>query len=198
MLFQSPIIENEWPVEEAESQEFDEEERLSREKLKGWQAFQVAKGFVDNTINRVMEHYIMAPAGTFFLEDPWMRSFRGDEMEDTAVSMAIRNHGLVPSANLSQMNPFFSGKTVNFFTSDDFPNYSLNSPTVPENCPSSTSTSSAPDFIPATSDQVEVSPERNWIDEKTDPSDQEHDFLERAVAEAIKKKGLSALSVDYR
>ena len=187
-------VENEWPIEG--TPEFDEQERRSREKLKGWQAFQVAKGFVDNTINRVMEHYIMAPAGTFFLEDPWLRSFRGDEMENTAVSMAIRNHGLVPSTNLPESNPFFSNRTLNFLNGDNFPYYSLN-PSVPENFPSSTSSSSAPDFAPATSGQVEISPERSLLEEKTDDSDQEHDFLERAVAEAIKKKGLSTLNVDY-
>lgn len=188
--------DNEWPpVEEVEAQEFDEEERLSREKLKGWQALQVAKGFVDNTINRVMERYIMASTGSFFLEDPWMRSFRGDEMEDTAVSMAIRNHGLVPLNNLSQSNSFFAGTTVNFFSNQDCSNYPLNSSEIANNFSGSTSTSSS--SAPATSSQVDVSPERNWIEEKTDESDQEHDFLERAVAEAIKKKGLSTLSVDY-
>ncbi|XP_051162922.1 uncharacterized protein LOC127282607 [Leptopilina boulardi] len=199
------VRDNEWaPVDEEETQEFDEEERLSREKLKGWQAFQVAKGFVDNTINHVMEHYIMATTGNFFLEDPWMRSFHGDEMEDTAVSMAIRNHGLVPSMNnLSQANSFFAGTTVNYFSNQD---YSLNSTGINDNFTGSTSSSSsssssttAPVMTSAHhhNHQVEINSERNWIEEKTDESDQEHDFLERAVAEAIKKKGLSTLSVDY-
>ena len=37
----------------------------------------------------------------------------------------------------------------------------------------------------------------DWDLDKIDENDQQENFLERAVAEAIKKKGLSALSVDY-
>ena len=36
----------------------------------------------------------------------------------------------------------------------------------------------------------------DWLDDAYD-SDHQQDFLDRAVAEAIKKKGLSTLSVDY-
>lgn len=77
----------------------EEDDRRAREKLRCWQACQVAKGFVDNTINRVLENYHKSPAMSHPFEDPWYCFLHGNQMEDTAVSMAIRNHGLVPSLN---------------------------------------------------------------------------------------------------
>lgn len=78
----------------------EEEDRLAREKLRRWQACQVAKSFVDNTINRVVANYRMSSPTSPPFEDPWYCLLRGNRMEDTAVSMAIRNYGLVPALNL--------------------------------------------------------------------------------------------------
>lgn len=44
----------------------------------------------------------MAPPASYPFEDPWYHLFRGNQMEDTAVTMAIRNYGLVRSLDLSQ------------------------------------------------------------------------------------------------
>ena len=93
----------------------DEEEldRRAREKLRGWQACQVAKSFVDNTINRVLENYIMSPPFSYPFEDPWYRLFRGNQMEDTAVTMAIRNHGLVRLLDFNQSPSLINERVSN-------------------------------------------------------------------------------------
>lgn len=161
----------------------DEEEKQAREKLRGWQACQVAKGFVDNTINRVLENYIMSPPLTYPFEDPWCRLFRSNQMEDTAVTMAIRNHGLVRSMDFAQAQSLFEERMP------DFPrNLSGVSPQI--------ATTSADASLLTDSEAASTSGEGDWSEDKYD-SDQQQDFLDRAVAEAIKKKGLSALSVDY-
>lgn len=79
-----------------------------REKLRCWQACQVAQGFVNNTINSVLENYRKSPPSSHRFEDPWYCLLRGNQMEDTAVSMAIRNHGLVPSLDLIPFCPLMN------------------------------------------------------------------------------------------
>ncbi|XP_043671571.1 uncharacterized protein LOC122630766 [Vespula pensylvanica] len=185
-------------IQEAENVEHEDVER--REKLRRWQACQVAKGFVDNTINKMLENFIV-PSESYSLGDPEFRVFRGNDMENTAVMMAIRNHGLVQSTELvSQSDTFYSNGIPGYWTNNDYTNVSC--------CPSS-HMQDAGDFsnsIAASSanslklhDSLEI-PRYNgstWDVGKIADSDQQEDFLERAVAEAIKKKGLSALSVDY-
>ncbi|XP_050454171.1 uncharacterized protein LOC126852919 isoform X2 [Cataglyphis hispanica] len=105
-------------------------------------------------------------------------SYRRNDMEDTAVTMAIRNHGLVQSAELALQPHYckcigvdcsFSSKCM----------YELD------------------DFYGTVYSNVETG-RCNALDaDKIYECDQPEDFLERAVGEAIKKKGLSALSVDY-
>ncbi|KYQ51082.1 hypothetical protein ALC60_09880 [Trachymyrmex zeteki] len=74
------------------------------EKLKLWQAFQEEEGSMDNSINEVLAYYrMMHPPDPLEEESVGSRfhmSYRGNDMEDTAVTMAIRNHGLVQSAEL--------------------------------------------------------------------------------------------------
>ncbi|KAF7399694.1 hypothetical protein HZH68_008286 [Vespula germanica] len=185
-------------IQEAENVEHEDLER--REKLRRWQACQVAKGFVDNTINRMVENFIL-PSESYSTGDPEFRVFKGNDMENTAVMMAIRNHGLVQSTELvSQSDTFYSNETPGCCTNNDNTNVSC--------CPSShmqdagdssnsVATSSANSL--KLDDSLEI-PRYNGSTcdvGKTADSDQQEDFLERAVAEAIKKKGLSALSVDY-
>lgn len=88
-----------------------EEDQQSREKLRGWQTAQVARGLVDNTINHVLEKYRMSPPASYPFEDPWYLLLRGNGMEDTAVTMAIRNYGIFRTLDLTQ-SPSPIGKGV--------------------------------------------------------------------------------------
>ncbi|CAL1679355.1 unnamed protein product [Lasius platythorax] len=156
------------------------------EKLKLWQAFQEEEGSMDNSINEVLAYYRMMPP---LMHPPLLEedsvgsrfhlSYRGNDMEDTAVTMAIRNHGLVQSAELALQPHYckcigvdcsFSSKCM--YELEDFPYGTVYSNVETGRC--------------------------NALDaDKIYECDQPEDFLERAVGEAIKKKGLSALSVDY-
>ena len=108
-------------IQETENVEYDDVEKQAREKLKRWQACQVAKGYVDNTINKVLENYIMGTSSSYSLEESRFQLFRGNDMEDTAVMMAIRNHGLVQSAELvSQSNAFYSDKAPGYWTNNEY------------------------------------------------------------------------------
>lgn len=153
------------------------------EKLKLWQAFQEEEGSMDNSINEVLAYYrMMHPPDPLEEESIGSRfhlSYRGNDMEDTAVTMAIRNHGLVQSAELALQPHYckcigvdcsFSSKCM--YELEDFPYGAIYSNVETGRC----------DALDA---------------DKVYECDQPEDFLERAVGEAIKKKGLSALSVDY-
>ncbi|XP_011060959.1 PREDICTED: uncharacterized protein LOC105149913 [Acromyrmex echinatior] len=154
------------------------------EKLKLWQAFQEEEGSMDNSINEVLAYYrMMHPPDPLEEESVGSRFhmlYRGNTvMEDTAVTMAIRNHGLVQSAELPLQPHYckcigvdcsFSSKCM--YELEDFPYGAVYSNVETGRC--------------------------NALDaDKVYECDQPEDFLERAVGEAIKKKGLSALSVDY-
>ncbi|XP_015590309.1 uncharacterized protein LOC107265394 [Cephus cinctus] len=171
--FRSSDREQPSETQSSELSESEEAERRARDKLKKWQACQVARGFVDNTINQLLEIHTMTPAASYSLEDPRIRLFCGTEMEDTAVMMAIQNHGLVQSAELVQ-----SAQSFGCYQQD-----------IRCFCPANRET--IPSIVVGS---VSNEPQLN---EHQDESVQQHDFLERAVAEAIKKKGLSALSVEY-
>lgn len=59
--------------------------------LRKWQARQIAKGFVDNTINRVLENWMVAPFdATDFVEN----CDNDGQVEDEGILMAIQSHGL--------------------------------------------------------------------------------------------------------
>ncbi|XP_046734411.1 uncharacterized protein LOC124404370 [Diprion similis] len=187
--------------ENYEEEENNEIETRARERLKKWQARQVAKGFVDNTINRVLENYVISlPFNEMY---PRLNP-RTDDMEDRAVAMAIQNHGLVQP-------------TVNYVPSADPParrNNPVNEYWVREDgvieqgrctCPLSSEQKNKADNLAGSAASADETcgslkqDEENacWVGDKGDENNQQQDFLERAVAEAIKKKGLSALSVDY-
>lgn len=153
------------------------------QKLRLWKAFQEEEGAMDNSINEVLAYY-----RTMHPPDPlkensdsrfhfsYRRSYTRT-MEDTAVSMAIRNHGLVQSTELA-LQPHYKCIGIDSFSSKcmyelkDFPYGTVYSNVETGRC--------------------------NALDaDKIYECDQPEDFLERAVGEAIKKKGLSALSVDY-
>ncbi|XP_017777434.1 PREDICTED: uncharacterized protein LOC108563312 [Nicrophorus vespilloides] len=56
-----------------------------------WQARQVAKSFVDNTINSILEHWRIA---AFDVEDFVEDCENGEQVEDEGILMAIQSHGL--------------------------------------------------------------------------------------------------------
>lgn len=189
-------------VQETENVVYDDAERQAREKLKRWQACQVAKGYVDNTINVVLENYIMVTSSSYSVEESRFQLFRGNDMEDTAVMMAIRNHGLVQSAGLvSQSSAFYSDKAPGYWTNNENTDVHCSCPSNRiqnvGNFENSVATTSANSLRLNDSKNTEEYNRLDWDLDKIDENDQQENFLERAVAEAIKKKGLSALSVDY-
>lgn len=59
--------------------------------LRKWQARQIARGFVDNTINSVLETWTIRP----FDDGDFVENCRNDgQVEDDAILMAIQEHGL--------------------------------------------------------------------------------------------------------
>lgn len=191
------LNENEETVQEEENVEYDDAERHAREKLKRWQACQVAKGYVDNTINKVLENYIMGTP-TYSLEESRFQLFRENDMEDTAVMMAIRNHGLVQTTGLvSQSDAFYSDKAPGYWTNNEYTDIQCSCPSNYIQVGSSVATTSTDSLRFDDSKDTDEYSGFDWDLDKIDENNQQENFLERAVAEAIKKKGLSALSVDY-
>ncbi|XP_015182188.1 PREDICTED: uncharacterized protein LOC107069406 [Polistes dominula] len=182
---------SEHTIQDAENVELEDVKR--REKLRRWQACQVATGVVDNTINNMLEDLI--PNESFSVEETEFRLLRESDMENTAVMMAIRNHGLVssrelfPTPNNRCRTAYWSNAHVSYCSSSNMQDTGGFSNSI-----ASSSAKSLAIFDP-----IEVRPyiEPNSDIDEIATNDQQEDFLERAVEEAIKKKGLSALSVDY-
>ncbi|XP_033337424.1 uncharacterized protein LOC117226815 [Megalopta genalis] len=160
-------------IRDSENIEYDEAERYTREELIKWQMCQLTAAFLDNIINKSLENYLMGASSSYPLQESRFQTIRGNDMEDTAVLMAIRSHGLVRSVELvSQSNAFYSGNFGNF-----------------GNSIAATSTDSM-----RLNNSSNMEDYNDWDLDKVDDNDQQENFLERAVAEAIKKKGLIALS----
>lgn len=154
--------------------------------MKKLQDGQVVRGFVDNAINRIVERHLRLPQWSIgsMHECHFPRFLSNNEMEDAAVQMAIRNHGLVQSIqSTDEYKTNFCNAEEQLQMSSQF------SPGASE----STATSSSSSLKDFTADVTQA----EWNAGRVDEPSQQHDFLERAVAEAIKKKGLSTLSVDY-
>lgn len=77
--------------------------------LRKWQARQVARCFVDNTINRVLEDMGFVPlpvdADDILDEFPMTESENDEGLEDEAVLMAIHRHGLRTEGENSESGP---------------------------------------------------------------------------------------------
>ena len=194
--------EREEGTQDGKNVEYDDAERHAREKLKRWQACQVAKGFVDNTINKIVENYIVGASSPYPLEESMFQLFGGNDMEDAAVMMAIRNHGLVQSTErVSQSSAFYSDKAPGYWTNNEYADVYCSCPSnhvqAVGGFENSVATASTGSLRLGDSADTEGRSANDWDLDKIDESDQQENFLERAVAEAIKKKGLSALSVDY-
>lgn len=63
-----------------------------------WQTRQVARGYVDNTINRVLEHWMVAPSC----------DCDGNVIDEEAILMAIQSHGLRQESRGSAEEPLDS------------------------------------------------------------------------------------------
>lgn len=135
-----------------------------------------------------MENYILGPQA-----DPsQFRLFRGTEMENTAVMMAIKNHGLVPDSDAGEFDTFIDDKETWSNSNNDIIQTHSNSQNklIDTNIPYATTSTDA---------IFSIGPDQNVNQddkERIDDGDEE-DFLERAVAEAIKIKGLGSRSFDY-
>ena len=171
--------------------------------LQKWQARQVARCFVDNTINRVLEDmgFIPLPVDADDLMENFTAGLHTDDdstVEDAAVMMAIHSHGLQRAVAGIRAK---EAKTCACKSS-------LNSVQIKKK---------NPDLVEASNSQreerIQNNQNNNSLDIKTEQNDEitcdedenmedrssEHtDFLNKAVAVAIQKKGLSTLvGVDY-
>ncbi|XP_076624244.1 uncharacterized protein LOC143343333 isoform X2 [Colletes latitarsis] len=176
-------------VQYTDNIEYDDVEIHVRDRLKSWQECQLAKGHADNYINKLLEIYTLGEP-PYSLEESSFQFFRTNDMEDTAIMMAIENHGLIGSAELVCHSSALS--------SDNAPESWTG---IHCSCPPT----HVEGFINTSANSLRLS-NLNDVDgyngldldlDKIDESDQQENFLERAVAEAIKKKGLTAPNVDY-
>ncbi|XP_050506341.1 uncharacterized protein LOC126884452 [Diabrotica virgifera virgifera] len=155
--------------------------------LRKWQARQIARGFVDNTINKVLEAWINRPVDV----PRFIESYKNNgEIENDAILMAIHSHGLQSPFGdplQSSHRSSFTEAEVSLpstkpdleqFSQDNLENVENERIKAQEVQSSSTDGSSSPDDgVVANSKEVE---EDNTID-----------FLNAAVSAAIQKKGLS-------
>lgn len=184
-----------------DNNDYDDAEKRAREKLKQWQAFQIAKGHMDNTVNKVLEKHIVSQF-VCPMDESILSLLRVNDMENRAVTMAIRNHGLVQSNHWVQSGhfpppsrPIYGGKIPYWAPTSDV--RCIGQSHHIEDVFSLPTPSSSDPLRSSISLELTKHNASEWDAEKVYDSDQQKDFLERAVAEAIKKKGLSALSVDY-
>ncbi|KAJ8953144.1 hypothetical protein NQ318_017171 [Aromia moschata] len=149
--------------------------------LRKWQARQIARGFVDNTINSVLETWINPP---FDAADFVENCDNDGQVEDDAILMAIQSHGLQSNLFLPRTRKeiaLIRSPEIEESTLDNFENYQ-NELIKEQEINSSASTADSISYdsnISNQADEVDL--------EIGDPMD----FLDAAVSVAIQKKGLS-------
>lgn len=131
-----------------------------------WQARQIARGFVDNTINSVLESWSNPPP-QFDAQD-FVDNFENDcQVKDESILMAIQSHGLQYPKTTNQQTVSFlytnDNEMIEESTMDNFENYQN-------------------ELIKQNNDTL-----MRCDDTNNDPID----FLNAAVSVAIQKKGLS-------
>lgn len=156
--------------------------------LRKWQARQIARGFVDNTINTVLETWINPP---FDAADFVENCDNDGQVEDDAILMAIQSHGLQSNARGSvQLSSSIRDREIAFVrnpeieesTLDNFENYQNELIKEQENVSSSSNADSM-----SCDSSISNAGEGENLDMGGDPMD----FLNAAVSVAIQKKGLS-------
>lgn len=179
---------------------YDDAEKQANEKLKKWQACQVAQGFIDNAVNKLLENCTSGIPTFDVLEESISQLFARNDMVDTAVTMAIRNHGLVQMNELIPQSSAFSSDKASGYWTNEYTDIHCSCPSNQiksvGNFGSSMATASTNSLKLNDSADTKRHNPYYWDLDKIDESDQQENFIERAVAEAIKKKGLSTLSVD--
>ncbi|XP_018575691.1 uncharacterized protein LOC108914365 [Anoplophora glabripennis] len=155
--------------------------------LRKWQARQIARGFVDNTINTVLETWINPP---FDAADFVENCDNDGQVEDDAILMAIQSHGLQSNARGNvQFSSSADEREIAFVrnpeieesTLDNFENYQNELIKEQENVSSSSNGDSM------SCDSSISNPGEGESLDIGDPMD----FLNAAVSVAIQKKGLS-------
>lgn len=139
--------------------------------LQKWQARQVVKGYMDNTINQVLETCMISRNEASNVIE---RIENDDQVEDEGILMAIQLHGLhsntesLCTSNRTQMDPSFAnGLEIEEFTLDNYQNVHK-------------------EII-----KNKMTDKENDSFVNTELGDHSH-FLEAAVSVAIQKKGLSS------
>ncbi|KAJ3628013.1 hypothetical protein MTP99_015340 [Tenebrio molitor] len=147
--------------------------------LRKWQARQIARGYIDNTINSVLETWVSAP---FDAEDFVENCDDDGHIEDEGILMAIQAHGL--QSNLNKKGP-----SLSFVRPDELADNTLDkidsvrSQFIKEEFGMEVSTNSS-----SSSDERDIEAEANL--DIVYPVD----ILNAAILVAIEKKGLSSFS----
>lgn len=139
-----------------------------------WQARQIAKGFVDNTINRVLEHWRWAPDdASHFVEN----CDNEGQVEDEGILMAIQSHGLrQDSPNSSSSAGAESG----------------NNPVAYQEI----AKSALDNYENVHNELKQTKHNYSAGSKQTSEVDDQIDFLSAAVSVAISEKGLSSCSYE--
>lgn len=147
--------------------------------LRKWQARQIARGFVDNTINSVLDTWSSRPLDAADMVDNYAND---GQVEDDAILMAIQSHGLQSNSRLDQPSSSITenertlqrNSEIEEFTNDNLENF--------ENERKEQESGSS--LLENSESTTDGGPQDLGIDDTMD-------FLSAAVSVAIQKKGLS-------
>lgn len=160
--------------------------------------FQMAQGIVDNTINRVLDSWMVAPLPADMVTNRFLaldvaefsNNLPGDNsIENEGILMAISAHGLQNTTSRNSDNLNDTPSEPNVFLSAPASNEPWNKPFT---CPSDASGSS--------SETEEC--KTNYFDENImsmndDAFENHYDFMDAAISFAIQNKGLTSYGTDY-
>ncbi|CAG9772959.1 unnamed protein product [Ceutorhynchus assimilis] len=186
---ESDSTENEIPVTMVSAQAKDQDYYLRK-----WHARQIARGFVDNTINSMLEHWIDRPFDpSTIVED----TENDGQVEDDAILMAIQSHGLQSDPNLRPSTLFSSnsnssvGSNVAIAGSigSESRTEGLNNNQEPavDNLENLQKEQENELLVGSSSSSLSV----ETASPMSNPFEAELDFLNAAVSVAIQKKGLT-------
>lgn len=159
--------------------------RLQEYLLHKWQTRRLARGFVDNTINTILENWKSIPVN-FDASDLVENCENGGQVEDEGILMAIQSHGLQPSFS-NPLRRYRNGEgSLNLHVGEmsRFDNIRFDWNAVQDQL-----------------ERARSAPENHKNDNKENEENKECDnsqvedpmeFLNAAVSAAIEKKGLSS------
>ncbi|XP_041980790.1 uncharacterized protein LOC121734324 [Aricia agestis] len=185
--------------------------------IASWQARQMTKCFLDNTINSLIDGWMRGPLLTDIDDDRFtvfgdpepLEDNNDDSIENEGILMAISAHGLQNASASSE----YSTDSTNTSNNDSKPFLSPPSSPQPEILDSSTSfrndkvyvddiskNTSQDDYAysPCDSNKNEIGEDFDTINNNYSDNDNSHyDFLDTAVSFAIQYKGLTSYGTDY-